>query len=243
MIMSESALPAATLEQWTAAVQSQQETARGFARAVADALTVRVPSAAYLVFRTDADLDADLDDNLFLDSIRGADGSVLTDFGDPAATAVLAGLTTIVGGTNGEEAWALLHAMRRLRAAGGVFDLLPDHLIDPDRDEEGGAPCLILAPSGFPQHWDWDSGDPTEGFGVRLLRPYCAPRSDDRTTAPAEAVGDECVTLTVVVRQPGVEGDHCGVLLGEHPDVLFVGHQDGVTLTACALGAEPGSWP
>jgi hypothetical protein len=162
MIMSESALPAATLEQWTAAVQSQQETARGFARAVADALTARVPSAAYLVFRTDADLDADLDDNLFLDSIRSA---------------------------------------------------------------------------------DWDSVDPAKGFGIRLLRPYCAPGSDDRTTAPAEAVGDEYVTLTVVVRQSGVEGDPCDVLLGEHPDVLFVGHQDGVTLTACALGAEPGSWP
>jgi hypothetical protein len=124
-----------------------------------------------------------------------------------------------------------------------VFDLLPDHLIDPDRDEEGGASCLILAPSGFPQHWDWDSVDLTKGFGIRLLRPYCAPRSDDRTTAPAEAAGDEYVTLTVVVRHSGVEGDPCDVLLGEHPDVLFVGHQDGVTLTACALGAEPGSWP
>lgn len=247
-MMSDTANPAATLDQWTTAVRAQHATARGFARTVADALTARVPAAAYLVFETDDDLD----DNLCLDSIRGADGRVLVDFGDPASEAVLAGLTDIVGGTPGEEARALLHAMRRLRAAGAAFDMLPNDLIDPDRDDERGADCLIVAPSGFPEHWDRDSDDSAKGFGTRLLRPYCAPRPGDRTTETAEAtagttetaeaVPDEYVTLTVVVRRGGSEGDPCDVVLGEHADVLFVGHQDDVTSTALALGADPSSW-
>ncbi|MCX4784156.1 hypothetical protein [Streptomyces sp. NBC_01264] len=53
---------------------------------------------------------------------------------------------------------------------------------------------------------------------------------------------DEYVTLTVVVRRDGTEGDPCDVLLGDHADVLFVGHRDGVSLHAMALGADPGSW-
>lgn len=56
------------------------------------------------------------------------------------------------------------------------------------------------------------------------------------------AEGDEFVTLTVVVRRGGEEGDPCDTALGEHLDVMFVGHQDGVTTTALALGAEPSSW-
>ncbi|WP_171053389.1 hypothetical protein [Streptomyces marianii] len=53
---------------------------------------------------------------------------------------------------------------------------------------------------------------------------------------------DEYVTLTVVVKRGGAEGDPCDVLLSEHADVLFVGHQDGVTTTALALGADPSGW-
>ncbi|MEU2969014.1 hypothetical protein ABZ687_29055 [Streptomyces ardesiacus] len=54
---------------------------------------------------------------------------------------------------------------------------------------------------------------------------------------------DEFVTLTVVVKRGGDEGDPCDVLLGAHPDVMFVGHpQDGITRTALALGADPQSW-
>lgn len=52
----------------------------------------------------------------------------------------------------------------------------------------------------------------------------------------------EYVTLTVVVRRDGTEGDPCDVLLNEHTDVLFVGHQDGITRTALMLGADPSSW-
>ncbi|MEV7889924.1 hypothetical protein ACWD3I_47040 [Streptomyces sp. NPDC002817] len=174
--MSDGAVPAATLVEWTAAVRVQREAARGFARAVADALTARVLGAAYLVFETDDDLDGDLDDNLFLHSIRDADGRFLVDFGNPESEAVLAGMTDIVGGTVGDEARALWSAMRRLRAAGAVFDMLPDDLTDPDRDAEWGAYCLILAPSGSPRYWDWDSDDSKKGFGARLLRPYCAAR-------------------------------------------------------------------
>ncbi|HEX7827821.1 MAG TPA: hypothetical protein VF477_23215, partial [Mycobacterium sp.] len=62
-------------------------------------------------------------------------------------------ITDIVGGTAGQESWALLHAMRQLRTSGAVFDILPDDLIDSDRDKEWGAYCLILSPSGYPQHW------------------------------------------------------------------------------------------
>lgn len=53
---------------------------------------------------------------------------------------------------------------------------------------------------------------------------------------------DQYVTLTVVVRRDGTEGDPCDVMVNAHPDVLFVGHQDGVTNTALSLGAEPGDW-
>ncbi|MER6121402.1 hypothetical protein ACWDBD_19505 [Streptomyces sp. NPDC001118] len=172
--------PAAEPEQtvsrgrWEAAVRAQHDTARAFARTVADAITARVPDAAYLVFENDDDLDGYLDDDLFLDSIRGSDGRVLVDFGDAASEALLAGITDVVGGTAGREAWALLTAMRELRMAGGVFDMLPYDLVDGDRDEEWGAYCLIVAPSGFPEDWDWD--DPATDVGRRLLRPYCAPR-------------------------------------------------------------------
>lgn len=54
---------------------------------------------------------------------------------------------------------------------------------------------------------------------------------------------DEFVTLTVVVRRGGEQGDPCEELLADHPDVQFVGHQDGVTPAALALGADPRSWP
>lgn len=53
---------------------------------------------------------------------------------------------------------------------------------------------------------------------------------------------EDFVTLTVVVRRGGEDGDPCEKVLAEHPDVLFVGHQDGVTMTALSLGAEPTSW-
>lgn len=53
---------------------------------------------------------------------------------------------------------------------------------------------------------------------------------------------DEYVTLTVVVKRGGTQDDPCDVLLNEHADVLFVGHQDGVTTHALALGADPSSW-
>lgn len=53
---------------------------------------------------------------------------------------------------------------------------------------------------------------------------------------------NEYVTLTVVVRRDGKQGDPCDVILKEHLDVLFVGHQDGITDTAIALGADPSSW-
>lgn len=57
---------------------------------------------------------------------------------------------------------------------------------------------------------------------------------DDETT--------EYATLTVVVRRDGTEGDPCETMLADHPDVVFVGHEDGVSDTALVLGAEPGSW-
>ncbi|MFI5990353.1 hypothetical protein ACIBAC_00665 [Streptomyces sp. NPDC051362] len=52
----------------------------------------------------------------------------------------------------------------------------------------------------------------------------------------------EYATLTVVVRRDGTEGDPCETMLAGHPDVVFVGCQDGVTDEAFALGAEPSSW-
>ncbi|MEU9593383.1 hypothetical protein AB0D84_27165 [Streptomyces sp. NPDC048193] len=52
----------------------------------------------------------------------------------------------------------------------------------------------------------------------------------------------EYVTLTVVVKRGGDEGDPCDVLLEAHLDVAFVGQQDGVTPTAHFLGADPQSW-
>ncbi|MFJ3213990.1 hypothetical protein [Streptomyces flaveolus] len=53
---------------------------------------------------------------------------------------------------------------------------------------------------------------------------------------------DEYVTLTVVVKRGGDEGDPCDVLLEAHLDVAFGGHQDGVTPAAHFLGADPQSW-
>ena len=53
----------------------------------------------------------------------------------------------------------------------------------------------------------------------------------------------EYVTLTVVVRAGGEgEEDPCETALGIHPDVMFVGHTDGITTAALALGADPDSW-
>ncbi|WP_181160420.1 hypothetical protein [Streptomyces solincola] len=52
----------------------------------------------------------------------------------------------------------------------------------------------------------------------------------------------EYVTLTVVVAIDGTSGDPCDTLLQQHPDVMFVGHEDGVTTTALTLGADPDSW-
>ncbi|MEU9605440.1 hypothetical protein [Streptomyces sp. NPDC048057] len=53
---------------------------------------------------------------------------------------------------------------------------------------------------------------------------------------------EDFITLTVVVRRGGEEGDPCESVLADHPDVQFVGHQDGVTVVALQLGAEPSSW-
>ncbi|MFF4205749.1 hypothetical protein ACFYZ8_34435 [Streptomyces sp. NPDC001668] len=53
---------------------------------------------------------------------------------------------------------------------------------------------------------------------------------------------DDYVTLTVVVARTGTEGDPCDVLLDGRTDVLFVGHQDGISPTALVLGADPSSW-
>ncbi|MFE7072627.1 hypothetical protein ACFU96_21350 [Streptomyces sp. NPDC057620] len=57
-----------------------------------------------------------------------------------------------------------------------------------------------------------------------------------------EAPEVEYVTLTAVVRRDGTEGDPCEQVLAGHPDVVFVGHEDGVTDTALALGAVPEGW-
>ncbi|MGA5453845.1 hypothetical protein ACPCVO_45250 [Streptomyces umbrinus] len=52
----------------------------------------------------------------------------------------------------------------------------------------------------------------------------------------------EYATLTVVVRRDGTVGDPCEQVLAGHPDVVFIGHEDGVTDTALALGAAPEGW-
>jgi len=75
------------------------------------------------------------------------------------------------------------------------------------------------------------SGHPGEG--------HCHCRTGGSGTG---AEGSEYVTLTVVVRRGGDEGDPCDQVLDEHADVLFVGHQDGVSIEALRLGAEPGGW-
>ncbi|WP_055531323.1 hypothetical protein [Streptomyces graminilatus] len=54
--------------------------------------------------------------------------------------------------------------------------------------------------------------------------------------------GNEYVTLTVVVRRGDTEGDPCDILLDSPADMMFVGHEDGVTSTPLVLGADPGSW-
>lgn len=53
---------------------------------------------------------------------------------------------------------------------------------------------------------------------------------------------DEYVTLTVVVRRDESVYDPCDILSKERTDVLFVGHEDGVTTTALMLGANPSEW-
>jgi hypothetical protein len=60
-------------------------------------------------------------------------------------------------------------------------------------------------------------------------------------SAPEEGEA-EYVTLTVVVRRVDDEEDPCDTVLTDRADVMFVGHQDGVTPTAVELGAEPGDW-
>jgi hypothetical protein len=53
---------------------------------------------------------------------------------------------------------------------------------------------------------------------------------------------EDYVTLTIVVRRDDTEEDPCDAVFSENTKVLFVGHQDGVTNTAIALGANPSSW-
>jgi hypothetical protein len=60
--------------------------------------------------------------------------------------------------------------------------------------------------------------------------------------ADEEAPEAEFATLTVVVRRDGTVGDPCETVLADHPDVVFVGCEDGVSDVALALGADEGSW-
>jgi hypothetical protein len=50
------------------------------------------------------------------------------------------------------------------------------------------------------------------------------------------------VTLTVVVKRDGAKEDPCDMLRNLRSDIVFVGHQDGITPVACQLGADPSSW-
>ncbi|MFD9190331.1 hypothetical protein ACFWCA_19135 [Streptomyces phaeochromogenes] len=52
----------------------------------------------------------------------------------------------------------------------------------------------------------------------------------------------EYVTLTAVVRLDRTVGDPCERVFADRPDVMFVGHESGVTDTALTLGAAPEGW-
>lgn len=55
-------------------------------------------------------------------------------------------------------------------------------------------------------------------------------------------MSDDYVTLTAVVRRDEGEGDPCDVMLRERDEVVFVGHQDGITVEALLAGADPSMW-
>lgn len=80
--------------------------------------------------------------------------------------------------------------------------------------------------------------------GFDVARRHAPITPGDRTAERRDPLAgeDEYVTLTVVVTRDGTEEDPCDVLLGSRADVLFVGHQDGITSTALALGADPTGW-
>ncbi|QDN54056.1 hypothetical protein [Streptomyces sp. S1D4-20] len=171
---------AADLASWTQTLRAQRAAAQDVARLVADTLRVQFPQAAYFVLKID--YDRDLATDLFPDSIRDAEGQILTDF-ESARLPLLPAtdpLRALWGSHDPADIFQVRHVLRTLRLSGGDFDDFPEDLRNDDRDDEGYIPCLLLSPQARPERWEAKDDDHRE----RLLRPYSAPRPPSGTTRP-----------------------------------------------------------
>ncbi|MFD7551518.1 hypothetical protein [Streptomyces sp. NPDC059816] len=178
---TDSARPA-DLASWTMMLRAQRGAAQEIARLVADTVLVHFPEAAYFVLWID--YDGDLATDLFPESVRDAQGQILTDFDSSRLPSLPATdpLRARWGGYDPADAVQVRHVLRSLRLSGGEFDNFPEDLRR-DGDDEGYVPCLLLSPQARPDRWDtWDAEDDDDR--ERLLRPYSAQRPSSGTAGP-----------------------------------------------------------
>lgn len=204
------AAPAADIASWNQALRAQRAAAQDVARLVADTLRAQFPQAAYFVLEIDYDRDPATD--LFPDSIRDAQGQILTDFESPRLPPLPATdpLRARWGSHDPADLFQVRHVLRTLRLSGGAFDDFPEDLRN-DNDDEGYIPCLLLSEQARPERWDtWDAED-----------------DDDRTRTPPAPLqhaapalrhrqhsGVTARTTPRTVRPARRAGPHTGILNG-----------------------------
>ncbi|MFI7049063.1 hypothetical protein [Streptosporangium sandarakinum] len=168
--------PADLVAAWEEATKIHYTRAGELARLIADTLRTQYPSAAYLVLAIDDD-ETDRDIELFLHSIRDADGTIIEDFEHSGALPIDpdSSLRRAWGKLNPSDPAALLWLLRQLYIAGVQFDGLPEDLLQED-DTEWPPMCLLLSGQARPHTWA-DEEEKAQRFGPRLMRPYSATPS------------------------------------------------------------------
>ncbi|MFD8565153.1 hypothetical protein ACFV1N_48485 [Streptosporangium canum] len=168
--------PADLVAAWERATKAHYVVAGKLARLIADTIRTQYPSAAYLALEIGDD-ETDRDMELFLNSIRDADGAIINDFEQSDALPPIDPdnpLRRAWGALNPSNAVALLWLLRQLYMAGVQFDELPEDLQRED-DTEWLPMCLLLSGEARP-HVRESEEDKAERFGPRLMRPYGAIR-------------------------------------------------------------------
>ncbi|MEU9837466.1 hypothetical protein AB0D67_38525 [Streptosporangium sp. NPDC048047] len=166
--------PADLVAAWERATKAHYARAGQLARLIADTLRTQYPGAAYLVLAIGED-ETDRDIELFLHSVRDADGAIIEDFEHSGALPPIdpdSFLRRAWGELNPSNPVALLWLLRQLYITGVQFDELPEDLLQED-DPEWRPMCLLLSAQARPHAWA-DEEDKAQRFGPRLMRPYSA---------------------------------------------------------------------